>query len=83
MLPSLPSNLILEQMKREARALLHGLQERDSGALRRYYSLDPLAGSNKPRLDDAQYIIARERGYNSWRKLEAQMMRASGGFQIS
>jgi hypothetical protein len=36
--------LNLHQMRKEARILLHGLQQRDSTALRRYYSIDPLAG---------------------------------------
>jgi hypothetical protein len=80
---SLSSNPNLDHMKKEARNLLHGLLHRESTALKRYYSIDPLAGSSEPRLADAQYIIAREHGYSSWRKMEAHVMRTSGSFQIS
>ena len=79
----LPSNPNLDLMKKEARNLLHGLLERESTALGRYYSSDPFAGSSRPRLEDAQYIIAREHGYSSWRKMEAHLMQPSGTFQIS
>ncbi len=80
---SLPSNPNLDRMKKEARNLLHDLLERKSTALRRYHLTDPLAGSSQPRLADAQYIIAREHGYSSWRKMEAPVMRTSSTFQIS
>ena len=80
---ALPSDPNLDHMKREARYLLHGLLTRESSALRRYYSTDPLAGSSQPSLADAQYIIAREQGYSSWRKMEARVIRTSGSFQIS
>jgi hypothetical protein len=74
---SSPSNPILDHMKRAARNLLHGLQERDSTALRRYYSIDPLARMDEPRQDDARYIVARGHGYSSWRKLAAHATQAS------
>jgi hypothetical protein len=59
----------LDDIKKEARKLLHGLQQRDAAALRRYYSIDCLNGLGQPTLDDARYIIAREHGYDSWQKL--------------
>lgn len=80
---SLSSSPILEQMKREAGILLHGLLRRDTAALRRYYSTDPLAGLARPRLDDAQHAIAREHGYSSWQRLEARVNETSSNFQIS
>jgi len=61
---SSPPNL--NDVKKEARKLLHALQQRDAAALRRYYSIDSLAGESQPRLDEVQYIIAREHGYGSW-----------------
>jgi len=80
---SLPPNLMLDDMKKEARTLLHGLLRQDSAALRRYNSTDPLAGLSRPRLDDAQYVIAREHGYSSWRKLEVHATQTSGNIQSS
>jgi len=79
----LPSNPMLENMKKDARTLLHGVLRQDSAALRRYHSTDPLAGLSKPRLDDAQYVIAREHGYSSWQKLEMQVTQISSNIQIS
>ena len=80
---SFSSNPNLDHMKREARYLLHGLLTHESSALRRFYSMDPLAGASQPSLADAQYIIAREHGFSSWRKMEAHIMRPSGTLQIS
>jgi hypothetical protein len=80
---SLSSNPMVDDMKREARTLLHGLLRHDSAALRRYYSTDPLAGLSRPRLEDAQYVIAREHGYSSWRKLEVHVTQTSDNFLIS
>ncbi len=53
-----PSQVNLEAMKREARNLLHALRQRDPAALRRYHSIDPLAGLSQPSLADVKYIIA-------------------------
>lgn len=77
---ALPSDPNLEHMKKEARYLLHGLLTRDSSALRRFYSMDPLAGASQPNLADAQYIIAREHGFSSWRKLKEPLGRSSVAF---
>lgn len=79
---SLASNRTVDDMKKEARALLHGILRRETPALRRYHSADPLAGLSRPRLDDAQYVIAREHGYSSWQKLEKHVTQISSNFQI-
>lgn len=60
----------LNDLKKEARQLPHTLRRRDAAGLRRYYSIDKLAGLAQPRLDDAQYVVAREHGYSSWQKLK-------------
>jgi len=65
----LPSDVSLEDIKREATNLLYRLRQRDETGLRRYYSFDPFAGMFEPRIDEAQYVIAREYGYASWRRL--------------
>ena len=65
----LPSAVNLEDIKREALSLLYRLRQRDETALRRYYSFDPFAGMFEPRIDEARYVIAREYGYASWRRL--------------
>jgi hypothetical protein len=80
---ALPANPNLDHMKREARYLLHGLLAGESSALRRFYSIDPLGGASRPNLADAQYVIAREHGFSSWRKMEAQIKQPASTFQIS
>ena len=67
---SLPVQPNFEDIKQEARQLLHDLRRRNAAALERYHSLDPLADMFQPRLADAQYMIARQYGYRSWPKLQ-------------
>ena len=62
-----------EDIRTEATNLLYRLRQRDKTALRRYYSFDPFAGVFEPRIDDAQYVIAREYGYASWRRLREHL----------
>ena len=65
-----PHRLALEHMKKEARDLLHRLQRREPSALRRCHAVDPLNDLSNPALDHARFIIAREHGFSSWRKLK-------------
>jgi len=65
-----PHRMTLDHMKKEARVLLYGLQRRDAHALRRCYAADPFNDMSNPALDDARFIIAREHGFSSWRKLK-------------
>ena len=69
-LKPMKNDLTLDHVKEEARALLRGLQRRDPEALRRCKAIDPLADTANPALDYARFIIARERGFTSWRKLK-------------
>lgn len=65
-----PNNLTLDHLKREARHLLHGLQQRDPYALRRYDAVDSFSDVSGAALDDARFVIAHEHGFSSWRKLK-------------
>lgn len=69
----IPSQANLEAIQKEARDLLHALRQQDTAALRRYSSIDPLAGLSEPSLADAKYVIAREYGYSSWQKPGRQL----------
>ncbi len=74
MCSALSSRPNLDDLKKQARQLLHALHRRDAVALRRYHSIvDKMAGLAQPRLDDAQYIIAREHGYGGWQKLKEHL----------
>jgi hypothetical protein len=70
---SLPSRRHFEDIRKEARELLHDLRRWDAAAVRRHYSLDCEAGKFPARLADAQYIVAREYGYRSWQKLKQRL----------
>jgi hypothetical protein len=70
---SLTSQRNFEDIRKEARGLLHDLRREDARALRRHYSLDCEAGKFPARLADAQYIVAREYGYSSWHKLRQRL----------
>jgi hypothetical protein len=63
----------LENVRKEARHLLHSLRQHDATALKRYHSLDSLNGSSAPSLAEAQYVIAREYGCPSWKKLQDRL----------
>lgn len=75
---SLPSERNFEDIKKEARELLHGLRRWDAAALNRHSSLDSEAGKFHARLADAQYIVAREYGYSSWQKLKQRLDQPPG-----
>jgi len=82
MCSSLPSSTTLYDIKKEARDLLDALLRREAAALSRYHSFDPFAGRFEARLDEAQYIIAREYGYRSWRRLEERVKTAGNATTV-
>ena len=72
----LPTEPNLNDIKKEVKNLLHALRRGDAAARSRYCSIDTLADLSDPRIpriEDAQYIIAREHGYSSWPKLKEQV----------
>jgi hypothetical protein len=62
-----------ETVGKEARQLLHALRQHDATALRRYHAHECLNGTFAPSLAEAQYVIAREYGYSSWRRLQDRL----------
>jgi hypothetical protein len=70
---ALPTRANLENIEKQARDLLHALRKRDAAALRRFDSLDPSTVVGVPSLAEAQYVIAREYGCASWRKLQERL----------
>ena len=66
----LPEKPNLEHLKKQAKELLRGLQERDSAATRRFRSLAGFSEGANLKLADAQHVIAREYGFSSWPKLK-------------
>lgn len=85
----LPDHPSLEQLKKQAKSLLHAARTRDRGALERFRALPSFShqstaalGAMRLALHDAQSVIAREHGFKSWRDLrehvEEQTLSFSG-----
>src|SRR5690348_9535777 len=73
---NLPDRPNLEQLKKQAKSLLHAARARDSAALQRFQILPALARRSLAELQaadlalhDAQSVIAREHGFKSWNEL--------------
>jgi ankyrin repeat protein len=72
----LPERPNLDQLKRQAKDLLRSAREQDSTALRRFRILPAFADASDAdlartalALHDAQSVIAREHGFDSWNAL--------------
>ena len=64
----------LNQHKQEAKQLLAAVHSGDPSAIDRVASARPkLAGKDPFILADAQSVVAREAGFDSWRKLKDQL----------
>src|SRR6187431_2148280 len=75
-LQQLPERPNLEQLKKQAKSLLHAARAEDPAALLRFQSLPALTGKSLDELGaanlalhDAQSVIAREHGFKSWNEL--------------
>ena len=76
----LPARPNLDQLKKQAKALLHDAQTRNADALRRFIALPACAGQSIEQLaavdlalHDAQSVIAREYGFPSWTALREEV----------
>jgi hypothetical protein len=64
----LPDRPSLEQLRKQAKDLLKQLRNGDPSALERLRKHKP-ANVSDPILADAQFVLAREHGFESWPKL--------------
>jgi ankyrin repeat protein len=72
MTQQLPERANLEQLKKQAKSLLHAARAQEPATLERFRAIPALAGSSNARnlaLHDAQFVIAREYGFKSWNDL--------------
>jgi hypothetical protein len=76
----LPARPNLEQLKKQAKSLLHAAQASDAEALRRFAALPSLSSKSIDQiaaagvaLHDAQSVIAREHGFASWTSLREEV----------
>jgi hypothetical protein len=66
----LPARPSLEQLRKQAKDLLHQIRAGDVAALARMHAVIPqLPEPEQPTLSDAQLVLAREYGFSSWPKL--------------
>jgi ankyrin repeat protein len=77
---SLPNRPNLEQLKKQAKSLLHAAQAEDAAALERFTALPAFANKSAAELralglalHDAQSVIARELGFPSWNALREEV----------
>jgi len=74
----LPERPNLEQLRKQAKALLHAAQAGSLAALRRFEDLPAFAAARRVlpdtlALHDAQSVIAREHGFPSWNVLREEV----------
>jgi ankyrin repeat protein len=86
----LPERANLEQLKKQAKSLLHAAQAREPAALRRFQILPQLAwlsvaelGASTLALHDAQSVIAREYGFASWNELREHLQDRALSFEAA
>ena len=68
---TLPARPSLEQLRKQAKDLLRLSESGESAAAQRFRNV--LAKEAEPSLADAQFVIAREYGFESWPKLVAHV----------
>ena len=74
----LPERPNLEQLRKQAKSLLHAAQAGRPDALRRFHELPAFAAGrdiapDAVALHDAQSVIAREHGFPSWNALREEV----------
>lgn len=66
----LPQHPNLEHLKKQAKELLHQFKQQNPSAIERFNSLP---GNIRPKLSDAQHLIAREYGFENWAALKERV----------
>ena len=69
----LPAHPSLEYLKNEAKKLIRDFRQGNAAAVERWHALDLAPPLARPKLADAQRVIAREYGFASWAKLKERV----------
>ncbi|HEX7090104.1 MAG TPA: hypothetical protein VF192_08200 [Longimicrobiales bacterium] len=77
---SLPPHPSLEQQKKQAKELLKALRAGDANARERVRR--HLPDKRRITLADAQFVLAREYGFESWVKLKAHIGRGAAAVEL-
>jgi ankyrin repeat protein len=86
MTQQLPERANLEQLKKQAKSLLHAAHAQDPTAVERFRAIPALAKASNPAslaLHDAQFVIAREHGFKSWNDLREHVEARSLSFDAA
>lgn len=79
----LPARASIEHLKKQAKALVRDAELQIPEALERFRAVASRVGRAKPKLADAQHVIAREYGFATWAALKEHISataRASDAF---
>jgi len=86
----LPERTSLEQLKTQAKSLLHAARAKDPTALQRFHALPALslksgvgADALSLALHHAQSVIAREYGFKSWNEMREYVEEHSVSFRAA
>src|SRR5687767_1033580 len=79
--PRLPERPSLEQLRKQAKELLRQLRTGDTSATTRLHAHKP--DVSNPILADAQHVLAREHGFESWPKLVHHIQMRQSSFVLS
>ena len=86
----LPDRPSLEQLRKQAKSLLHAAESRNADALARFAALPAFSkltsaetASTTLALHDAQSVIAREHGFASWNALREEIEARSLSFEAA
>jgi ankyrin repeat protein len=82
----LPERANLEQLKKQAKSLLHAARNQDPVALDRFRAIlasDRSVDDSTVALHDAQFVIAREYGFKSWNDLREYVEESSLSFSAA
>jgi hypothetical protein len=83
----LPERANPEQLKKQAKSLLHAAREKDPDALQRFRILRAVGGAEPDAaglaLHDAQSVIAREYGFKSWNEMREHVEERSLSFEAA
>src|SRR6266700_1961731 len=66
----LPTQPNLEHLKKQAKDLLHDFAQGNPAAIEQFNSVVSTSAAARPKLADAQHVIAHEYGFASWAKLK-------------
>lgn len=77
----LPPHPNLDQYKKQAKELLKAWKAGDAGALQRVHRFHPRRAEARPALSEAQMIVAREHGFESWPKFAAHISAPNTPFE--